>query len=391
MMQQVPIAKLVDSVSSWNPKSDGSGQFSYIDLSSVDKTEKRISGVELLNCSEAPSRARQLVEEGDVLVATVRPNLNGVAMVLNEHDGMTASTGYSVLRPIRESLDGKFLFHWVKTPRFISKMVDVASGANYPAVSDKKIKKSTIPLPPLAEQKRIAKILDAADALRAKRRESLAQLDALLQSKFLEMFGDPVENPKGWAVLPLGSLAKFINGDRGSNYPSKGDFLEDGVPFINAGHLQDGEVDFGAMDYISDAHFNRLGGGKTELGDIIYCLRGSLGKAAIVRHQQDSAIASSLVILRPQPECDSDYLYNYLVSPFGRTEIRRYDNGSSQPNLSAASVKKFLVPVPPLDSQRHFAKVVKKIEEQKKHFRVQISELAALFASLQVRAFSDEL
>ena len=196
MMRQVPIGELVDSASSWNPKSEGVGQFNYIDLSSVDKSEKRINGVEQLNCNQAPSRARQLVKKGDILVATVRPNLNGVAMVFDEHHGMTASTGYTVLRPISELLDGKYLFHWVKTPQFVSKMVDVASGANYPAVSDKKVKESTIPLPPFAEQKRVAKILDAADMLRVKRRESLAQLDALLQSTFLEMFGDPVENPK---------------------------------------------------------------------------------------------------------------------------------------------------------------------------------------------------
>ena len=79
-------------------------------------------------------------------------------------------------------------------------MVDVAIGANYPAVSDAKVKASKIPLPPLDEQKRIAGILDAADALRAKRREALAELDTLLQSTFLDMFGDPVTNPMGWEM-----------------------------------------------------------------------------------------------------------------------------------------------------------------------------------------------
>ena len=85
-------------------------------------------------------------------------------------------------------------------------MVDVATGANYPAVSEAKIKASKIPLPPLDEQKRIAGILDAADALRAKRREAIAQLDTLLQSTFLDMFGDPVTNPKGWNVVAFESM-----------------------------------------------------------------------------------------------------------------------------------------------------------------------------------------
>ena len=112
---------------------------------------------------------------------------------------MTASTGFCVLRPDNAKLDSRFLFHWVKTDVFVRRMVDVATGANYPAVSDAKVKASKIPLPLLlAEQKRIARILDAADALRAKRREALVQLDTLLQSTFLDMFGDPVTNPMGW-------------------------------------------------------------------------------------------------------------------------------------------------------------------------------------------------
>ena len=87
-------------------------------------------------------------------------------------------------------------------------MVDVATGANYPAVSDANVKASKIPLPPLAEQKRIARILDAADAIRAKRREALAQLDTLIQATFLDMFGDPVTNPMGWQVVAFESIGK---------------------------------------------------------------------------------------------------------------------------------------------------------------------------------------
>ena len=119
---------------------------------------------------------------------------------------MTASTGYCVLRPDEDKLDSRFLFHWVKTDVFVRRMVDVATGANYPAVSDAKVKASKIPLPPIAEQKRIAGILDAADALRTKRREALAQLDTLLQSTFLDMFGDPITNPMGWEKEYLANL-----------------------------------------------------------------------------------------------------------------------------------------------------------------------------------------
>ena len=209
-LKEYPIGDYVGKCQTWNPKSSGVGSFDYIDLSSVDKDTKSIASIERYECSDAPSRARQLVETDDVLVATVRPNLNGAALVNGAHHGMTASTGYCVLRPDKDKLDSRFLFHWVKTGVFVQRMVDVATGANYPAVSDAKIKASKIPLPPLAEQKRIAGILDAADALRAKRREALAQLDTLLQSTFLDMFGDPVTNPMGWEKPPLEDLCEKV-------------------------------------------------------------------------------------------------------------------------------------------------------------------------------------
>ena len=195
------VGDLVEPVKLWNPLlSDASDTFYYIELSAVDQSQKRIVGARKVPCAEAPSRAKQLIKANDVLVSTVRPNLNGVAQVGQEFDGSTASTGFCVLRPRTNLLSSSYLFNWVKTEQFIADMVRKATGASYPAVSDKTILESTIAAPPIAEQHRIAAILDQADALRAKRREALAQLDSLTQSIFIEMFGDPAKNPKGWPV-----------------------------------------------------------------------------------------------------------------------------------------------------------------------------------------------
>ena len=128
-----------------------------------------------------------------------------------------------------------------------------------------------------------------------------------------------------WSDVKLGQVAEFINGDRGKNYPSEGDFVDKGIPFINAGHLTDGEVDFSGMNYISESRYHLLGSGKTRQNDILYCLRGSLGKTAIVRHEGDAAIASSLVIIRPSDDCNVGYLYHFLTSPeisAKRTRVR---------------------------------------------------------------------
>ena len=244
-LKEYPIGDYVDKCQTWNPKSSGVGSFDYIDLSSVDKDTKSIASIERYECSDAPSRARQLVETDDVLVATVRPNLNGVTLVNGAHHGMTASTGYCVLRPDKDKLDSRFLFHWVKTGVFVQRMVDVATGANYPAVSDAKVKASKILLPPLAEQKRLAGILDAADALRAKRREALAQLDTLLQSTFLDMFGDPVTNPMGWEVQRLADVFWLQEGPGVRNWQ----FKESGIKLLNVSNiLKSGELDLSKTD-----------------------------------------------------------------------------------------------------------------------------------------------
>jgi len=169
---------------------------------------------------------------------------------------------------------------------------------------------------------------------------------------------DEVPLPAGWIWTNLGGLAEFINGDRGKNYPSGDAFVEHGIPFINAGHLVDGRVSMADMNFITEDRFDLLRSGKVKSGDILYCLRGSLGKAAVVTNIDQAAIASSLVILRTNGACLPPYAYSFLVSPFGRAMIERYDNGSAQPNLSGKNVEEYRVPLAPLGEQKRIVEVL---------------------------------
>jgi type I restriction enzyme S subunit len=192
-----------------------------------------------------------------------------------------------------------------------------------------------------------------------------------------------------FALTPLGEIAKFINGDRGSNYPSKSDFVDAGIPFINAGHLSNGEVDFSEMNYISAEKFEKLGSGKTQENDLLYCLRGSLGKSAIVNYAENAAIASSLVIIRPSERASVNYLYRYLTCPFGQAEISRFDNGSSQPNLSATSVKKYEIPLPPLAEQKRIAAILDAADALRAKRRESLTQLDTLLQSTFLDMFGD--
>ena len=156
-------------------------------------------------------------------------------------------------------------------------------------------------------------------------------------------------------MVRLGSVAQIINGDRSSNYPSGDDFQDSGVPFINAGHLQKGKVDYSSMDYISHEKYNQLSGAKIQQHDILLCLRGSLGKYALVT-TDGGAPASSIAVIRPNTErIDPVYLSQIIASSIFQKQIEVENNGSSQPNLSAKSVSDFKIPLPSLEEQQNIA------------------------------------
>ncbi|HAJ7018848.1 TPA: restriction endonuclease subunit S [Escherichia coli] len=170
----------------------------------------------------------------------------------------------------------------------------------------------------------------------------------------------PFELPEGWEWCKFGLTSEFINGDRGSNYPNKNEYVSQGIPWINTGHIEkNGTLTVTEMNFITEGKFNELRSGKIQKGDLVYCLRGAtFGKTAFVIPYETGAIASSLMIIRPFITEMGGYIYNYLTSPFGRSQIYRFDNGSAQPNLSANSVMLYSFPCPPLTEQyRIFSQV----------------------------------
>ena len=154
--------------------------------------------------------------------------------------------------------------------------------------------------------------------------------------------------PEDWCIKPLAELCTFENGDRGKNYPSPGSFVSSGIPFINAGHLSNGNIDLRQMDYISPERFNKLGGGKVRNGDILFCLRGSLGKFGVITSEITcGAIASSLVIIRQKSSSiTQEYLISYFSSELCASMIEIWAGGAAQPNLGAQDLAKFLVAMP---------------------------------------------
>ncbi|WP_237340418.1 restriction endonuclease subunit S [Heyndrickxia coagulans] len=316
----------------------------------------------------------------------------------------------------------RYLYYYINT--YVKQLKENSKGI-IPGISREDILNAPFPLASLKEQKRIVdKVerllskIDEAKRLIEEAKETFelrraAILDKAFRGKLgtnnpseksleggnsernLPIEEQPYEIPQNWLWVSLNAIAKFINGDRGKNYPSQKDFVHEGIPFINAGHLVNGKIKMSDMNYISEEKFNSLGSGKVCNNDILYCLRGTLGKTAIVEGIEKGAIASSLVILRPYQNVNNEFLYYYLISTLGQSMIKIHDNGSAQPNLSASNVKKYIFPLPPLAEQKRIVEklnhVIGNMENEQFAIDKALEELEQLKNVILSKAFRGEL
>jgi type I restriction enzyme S subunit len=395
-MRLRPIGELTKKVATWNPgRSQSVDEFTYIDLSSVNQSTKEIATPQQISPSNAPSRARQLVQSDDVLVSTVRPNLNGVAIVSSDFDGATASTGFTVLRATEE-LEPAYLFHWVRSPAFVSEMVRQATGQSYPAVSDRIIKESLIPTPPRAEQLRISQLLDHVEALRSKRRAALSLLSDLAQSVFLDMFGDPAKARPNFPLQSLGDvLASPLQ--NGAYYPKDLYVASGGVEMVHMGDAFYGEVERGNLKRVacSDSDREKYA---LNVSDVLVARRslnyeGSVKPCMVPESDEPLIFESSLIRVTPNPKIVSPiYLYHYLSNRRVRERfVFPYVTGATISGISQKNLAKIPIMTPPVDKQGEFASRLGNIVKMRYFHESHLAEIDALFDSLQYRAFRGEL
>ena len=246
-----------------------------------------------------------------------------------------------------------------------------------------------IAVPPLPEQRRIAEVMDKADALRVKRREALAQLDTLTQSIFLNMFGDPVTNPKGWPTSALEEL--FVISRGGSPRPIDDYLTEspDGVNWIMIGDAPEGSKYITATKKrIKPEGTKRSRSVKP--GDFLLTNSMSFGRPYIMR--TSGCIHDGWLVLSPRrSNVAPDYFWSLLGSRALYTEFSRRAPGATVKNLNIELVRSVVVPVPPETKQRDYGNSVSQIERLTVPFQRSLDDLEDLFASLQQRAFRGEL
>ena len=331
---EVAIRKLCLPTRQRDPREKPSEEFSYIDISSIDRDSKMISHISQILGSEAPSRARKEIKEGDILISSVRPNLNAVATVPPELNGQIASTGFCVLRPDIERVIGKYLFYYSRTSDFIETLCSKVRGAHYPAVSDKDIIDIKIPLPPPSEQRRIVEILDQADALRKKRAEADAKAARILPALFYNMFGDPATNSKGWPVAPISGMLMPVERKDPSNQP------EESFTYIDIAGV-DGQLGVIAdtktlMGAEAPSRARQLVKAKDV---IISTVRPYLRATALVPAQYDNQICSTgFCVLRAKAGLGFGFLYVLSRLQWFTDQLNARARGQSYPAVTDADV-----------------------------------------------------
>lgn len=323
----------------------------------------------------AQKHTRQQIKGGETLILNAAHSSTHVASKTYFTDGEVVGslvTGeWLIIRWEQGDADPRYGHHWVTSPQTRFSIRRLVNGIHlYP----KDVARLKIPLPPLEEQKRIAAILDAADDLRAKRRESLAQLDALLQSTFLDMFGDPVINPKGWEVRALGELAENEDGRRVPVKKADRELMVGDFPYYGAS---------GVIDFVDDYLFD---------GERL--LIGEDGENLVARSTPIAFIAKGRYWVNNHAHVlafNGHAELIFLKSVINFLDLKPYLSGSAQPKLNQKSLNRIPISTPPLDRQRKFAAIFASVEKQKTKQQAHLDELDTLFSSLQSRAFKGAL
>ena len=334
--------------------------------------------------------ATQKVRRNDVVIAASSGSLDVVgkaARALADFEGGFGAF-CKVLRP-GPAVDPAYFAHFFRTREYRRRVSALAAGANINNLRNEHLDEFQIPLPPLPEQRRIAEILDKADALRAKRRAALAQLDTLTQSIFLDMFGDPATNPKRW---PKASFEELFEIARGGSPRPIDDYITDDPDGIN--WIMIGDTVEGGKYITSTRKRIRPEGARRSRavnpGDFLLTNSMSFGRPYIMR--TSGCIHDGWLVLSPRREdVEPNYFYALLGTQAVYAEFARRAPGATVKNLNIDLVRGVTVPVPPLPTQQKFAAVVASIEGRASTYNRALAECDALFTVLQHHAFRGEL
>lgn len=368
---------------------DLSEEFTYVDIGSIDRDLKIIATPQRLLGKDAPSRARKVINSGDVLVSLTRPNLNAVALVTEKFDKQIASTGFEVIKP--HMVDSRYIFGLTRSKHFIDAISGAVQGALYPAAKSSDVQGYVFSLPPLAEQKVIADKLDTLLAQVDNTKARLERIPEILKSfrqsvlnaavsgKLTEEWGgkNKVTHPKDtwksakeidfafeipsqWIGVSLGSVSDRVSvghvGKTSAFYTTEAD----GIPFLRSQNVRPGKVALEGLAYITPEFHRSLKKSQLKPGDLLVVRVGAnRGDSCVLPEIFDELNCANIVFARPKKGL-SEYLNIYFQSPISQSLLLGESVGGAQGVINTKSVESTFLALPPIEEQ---TEIVRRVEE----------------------------
>ena len=358
-----------------------------------------VKGLDFVNCSHiSPSEydkanaGNSSPKVGDVLFS--KDGTVGKVHVVSEKNEFAILSSIAILRPKKDIVDSNYFGYVLGSPITLDQAVRRKTGSAIRRIILKDLKRVKVPLPPLDEQKRIAEIIDKADAIRRKRKEAIALTEELLRSTFLDMFGDPVINPKGWKTTPLEEFAIIQSGiAKGKKINPVEAVL---MPYIRVANVQDGYLNFDEIKELKilPKDINRY---LLQDGDLLLTEGGDpdkLGRGAIWHSQIDPCIHQNHIFaVRPKHDVtEPEYLSALIGSEYGkRYFLRAAKQTTGIATINKTQLKDFPALLPPINLQRKYTKFVQSLKITKEHYYNIQDNSENLFNSLLQKAFRGEL
>ena len=365
----------------------------YVRVVDLQGGEVQSSQIRRTTTEIAHQYRRSTLNVGDVLMS-IRGHVGRCGVVPTSLVGANITQDTARLA-VNEKCDSRFLLWCLRSPEIQRWMVKHTKGVAVTGINLGDVKQIPIPLPPLSEQKRIAGILDQADGLRRKRQQALALTDQFLRSTFLDLFGDPVTNPKRWPVVPLESACVQRAGIKAGPFGSsiKKEFYADsgyrvyGQEQVIAGSLQIGNY------FIGEAKFQQLASCAVQTGDLLLSLVGSIGQTLVVPTEFEPGIINPrLLRIRPNRDRLSPvYLQHLLKHSSVQSRLQQHSHGGTMSVLNAGMLRPLQIPLPSLAVQRDFERVMTGHATYCERLNRCVGKSDALFNSLVQRVFRGEL
>lgn len=336
-----------------------------------------------------PEQTMQKVS--DLVAKSHRLKLYKSGSVLFAKSGMSCMKGWvytlkndcyvvshlAVITPHMQKTEGRYLNYYFQ----FNKPNTLVKDAAYPSISLKDIENISIPVPSLSEQQSIVAELDKINELISLKKAQLSDLDALAQSIFYDMFGDPIENEKGWEVKKLGEMSSVKTGPFGSML-HKEDYISNGIPLVNPIHIKDYRV-IADMDFtISDEKARELNAYILRKNDVIFARRGDIGRCAVISDKENGYLCGTgSLFVRFEQKVIPQYIMYIIRSSSFIKELISKAKGATMLNLNSTTIASLGIPLPPLPLQQEFAKRIELIEQQKAQISSTIKDLETLLAS----------